>query len=218
MDLVLSGIGLLLILPVWRYIVKRSLLDTHRDKLFDLRDELRDKFHASGWDMGGPVYKQLRDLLNGYLRYTESFQFIEFIVIETGIQRNPELQAEMKARFEKVFAGMDEEQRHFAIGLRKEARRVMMSHMILSSFPLALITAVLFPFVALYMVLRASMESISSTGLSFSRSARELRELVAAFAKLVVARIAKAFLVEDLVEEYSYRQAHLASNNSSRQS
>lgn len=207
MDLILSGIALLLLLPVWRNIVKRSLLDTHRDKLFDLRDELRGKFHSAQWDMNSQVYRQLRDILNGYLRYTESFQFSEFSFIESRIRQNPDLQATMKAKFEEAFIDLEEDQRRFAIKLRSEARRVMMSHMILSSFPLVVMTLALFPIVAAYVAGLAIIRRISSTGSLFTQSAREFTELISAFGKVVIARIARAVLVEDLVEEYSYRQA-----------
>lgn len=207
MDLILAGIGLLLMLPVWRYIVKRSLLDAHRDRLFDLRDDLRDHFYEQKWDMGGALYKQLRDLINGYLRYTENFQYSEFNYIEVEIKRNPELQAAMKAKFEKIFSDITEEQMQFVMKLRTEARRVMMSYMILSSFPLALLTLILFPIVGMYVLVGALVEAIFSTGSTFFRSAREVHGLVSIFIKIVIGKIANRLLVEELVEEYSYRQA-----------
>lgn len=207
MDLILTGIGLLLMWPVWRFILKRSLLDTHRDRLFDLRDELRDKFQAERWDMAAPLYKQLRDLINGYLRHTEGFQYSEFMYIEISIQRNPELQAALKERFKQSFSAVPEEQMRYAMKLRAEARRVMMSHMIFSSFPLAFFTLGLFPFVALYLAICGIAKSISSTGASVFRSAVELHGLLSAFRKLVIAKIARMIIVEDHIEEFASRRA-----------
>lgn len=207
MDLVISGIGLLLVLPVWRYILKRSLLDMHRDKLFDLRDNLRDTFHEQKWDMSSPLYKQLRDLLNGYLRYTDHFQYSEFVFIESGIRKNPELQTTMKAKFEANFSGISAKQMQYVMRIRAEARRVMMRHMILSSFPLAMLTLILFPVVGIYTLVCAVAKGVASTGLSFFHSAVELHGFFSLFVKLVIEKIARWFLVEDLVEEYSYRQS-----------
>lgn len=208
MDLFMTGIGLLFVLPVWRYIVKRTLLDTHRDRLFDLRDNLRDTFHTNGWDMGSPLYKHLRDLINGYLRYTERFQYAEFRYIENGIKKDSKLQTEMKSRFEKHFSGITSEQMRYVMKLRAESRRVMMSHMVFSSFPLAMLTILLFPFVGIYTLTCEFINAINTRGSPILRSAVEMHGLLSAFIKRVIAKIAKLVLVEELVEEYSYREAN----------
>lgn len=207
MDLVITGFGLLMIMPVWRYILKRSLLDTHRDKLFDLRDDLRDTFAANAWDMSGPTYKQLRDLLNGYLRYTEKFVYSEFAYIENSIKNNPELQETMKRRFEENFNNTPEDQHEYIMNLRNEARRIMMSHMIFSSFPLALWTLMLFPIVGIYIAVRGISEGLTARRLSFFHTVIELNAWLSMFVKIVIAKIAKLVLIEDVVEEYSYRQS-----------
>jgi hypothetical protein len=192
MDLIITGVGLLLLFPMWRHL-KITLLETHKQKLIELRDDLRNTYFENGWDLNSSAYRQLRDLLNGYSRYAESFTYSEFNYIENAIRKNPQLQAAMKARFEAHFSDVPSEQIAYVRKLRTEARRVMMSHMIFSSFPLAALTLVLFPIVGVFVVTCNFARGLKLNEFSF-------------FIKTTISRIAQVVFAEDLVEEYSLRQ------------
>ena len=55
---------------------KITLRDWVRDRLFDLRDEWRTYWVATGRDMNAKTYKDVRDYLNNYLRYTNDLRFV----------------------------------------------------------------------------------------------------------------------------------------------
>lgn len=202
MELILTGIGMLLVHVMWKYMLKRTLIDTHRDRLFDLRDNLRDTFNENNWDLNSEIYKRMRDLLNGYLRYTHRFSYSEFNYIESTIKQNKELQQAMKERFERNFQSNSEAQTEYIAQLRYDARQVMMSYMITSSGWLTLLLIFLFPFVTTAMLVTEFFKTLKVSGLKIV----EVRELFASFTRLAVAYIATIVLTEDLVEEYSYRQ------------
>ena len=68
MELIFFGINILLVMAVWHFMLRPSILDHSRDRLFDLRDELRFSFLENNWDIGSASYKRLRDLVNRHLR------------------------------------------------------------------------------------------------------------------------------------------------------
>ncbi|MTW11403.1 hypothetical protein GM658_12430 [Pseudoduganella eburnea] len=207
MELIIAGIGILLINLMWRKMLKRSLLDTHRDKLFDLRDNLRATFRKNDWDMNSPIYRHVRDLLNGYLRYTERFSYSEFNYIETAVKHNKDLQRAMKERFERNFVCDSVDQSKYIAALRHEARQIMMSYMLTSSGWMVLLIVFFLPIVVVVMLLGGFIRALKASGLSVFTKMVELREVCTSFVRLTLAFIAAAVLTEDLVEEYSYRQA-----------
>lgn len=72
-QLFLTGIGLLSIMLFWRFMWKPTILDRTRDSLFDLRDNvLREHFVTHNLPLDHEIYVNLRLLLNGHLRHTES--------------------------------------------------------------------------------------------------------------------------------------------------
>lgn len=76
----LSGIGLICIMLSWKYVWVPTALDGTRDALFDLRDNvLREHFTSNKLSFESDIYKNLRLLLNGHLRHTESLSIWEFI-------------------------------------------------------------------------------------------------------------------------------------------
>jgi len=60
---------------------KTTLRDSIRDDLFDLRDEWREFWIATGNDMNSVMYKRVREYLNQYLRYTKSLRFVGLVYI-----------------------------------------------------------------------------------------------------------------------------------------
>lgn len=207
MELIMSGIGIMLLMLFWNYVWKPAMLDAHRDALFDLRHDLRTKFIENNWDLNSAVYKRLRDLLNGYLRYTENFSYSEFNYIENAVRRNEDLQKALKSRFENQLNEANRDQKIYMQALRSDARGIMMNYMILSSAPLALLTLFLFPFISAYFLISYIARGIGSGSLLFVKRIIKAKELCYIFSNIVILSIAKRVLLEDVVEEYSYRHA-----------
>lgn len=207
MELIMLGFNGLLILALWRFMLKKTVLDDHRDKLFDLRDELRHSFVAKGWSLDTPIYRHLRDLLNGYLRFTEHYSFGEFVALEIGFEKNKDLRKALNNHFDQKFSVTDAEQQKFVIEFRRKAVGVMMSYMILSSGPLVLVTIFLMPLVAIVALCQEALLLLHAGGKSFFSKAIEVRDVINALIRLTVGALASKLLFEQFVEEYSYRQA-----------
>lgn len=205
MELLMCGLGGMLILLTWRFMLKKSVLDDHRDKLFDLRDSLRFTFVSQGWDLQSPIYRRLRDLINSYLRFTEHYSYAEFTVVESGVKRSQELQAALKERVQKKFETAIPEQQEFIKKFRREAVSVMMSYMIVSSGPLVIATFLLIPPVACFVIIKSFCSLLRAGGSSVLGKAVEIQELLVALINLTIAYVANWLLFDEFVEEYSYQ-------------
>lgn len=206
MELIFVGVNGLLLLAVWNLMLKKTILDTHRDRLFELRDQLREHFISNGWSLDSPIYQRLRDLINGYLRFTTHFSLAKFIFLEANIKKSSELTNSLKNQFAKEFSVATKDQLVFVNQFRRQALGVMMDYMILSSGPLVICTAVLAPFVVLYVFACFFIDALKRSGLSVFRKSVEFRQLAKAGFNLTKAVIAKKFVFEDFLEELSYRQ------------
>ena len=207
MDMVLIGVNVLLLIALWKFMLKKSILDTHRDSLFDLRDELRAVFVSRGWSLDEPIYRRLRDLINGYLRFTESYSFGEFLYLENEVKKNDKLTTEVKARIDAKFTSTTREQQEFVSEFRRKAVRVMMDYMIMSSGALMILVILLTPFVVIWSIISTLYGVLRAGGFAIFGKAVEVREMLGALARLTVAVVANKLWYEDFVEEYSYRQA-----------
>lgn len=86
MELFMTGFGGLLIMLIWKLMLRKTLLDFRRDNLFDMRDALRETFVKNGWPLDGPEYRRLRDQINTYLLHMEKYAFWEFGTLERKMQ------------------------------------------------------------------------------------------------------------------------------------
>jgi hypothetical protein len=200
------GISVLTLMAVWHFMLKKSILDTHRDRLFDLRDQLRAEYIAHGWDLGSPMYKKLRDLVNSYLRFTDSFSLVEFMLVETKVKRQRELKDALKAKFEKEFRGQSDAEQEFIQKFRAETVQVMMSYMILSSGPLVLLSAIMLPVTGAIIAARIVRNGLVTGLCGLADRTIRINSTFLNLLRHVVATIANKILFRDFVEEYSYRQ------------
>lgn len=147
MELILLGINILLLMVVWHYMVKKTLLDNTRDQLFDLRDEIRREYLSRGWGIDNDVYGNLRGLINAYLRHTESYTVWRLVAfhVELGADSKAALREHMNARIESNFKTVDEEQRKYIANVRARASKVLIQNSIYSSGLLLLLAVALTP-------------------------------------------------------------------------
>jgi len=207
MDLLMLGINGLLLMAIWKFGLKKSILDEHRDQLFDLRDELRAEFIARGWSLDSQIYRRLRDQINGYLRFTERYSFFEVMLREREIRGNESFRIALKAQNDAKFATTDTEQAKFIWDFRLRAVNVMMNYMIVSSGPLVILTVFLVPFVLAHLVIKTVLSVVRAGSLTILSTMGEVRGLVEAVLALAAAVIAKELLIKDFVEKWSYEEA-----------
>lgn len=142
MELVLSGVGIILSILTWQFMWKPTVLDSARDKLFDLRDrEVRGWFVKNGVSMDNHVYKALRGLLNGMLKETESMTLVHVVALLVWSSENKELEAERRREINQLFETDDPELSRLVNDVREKAALVMIGYVVESS-PFALAFAV----------------------------------------------------------------------------
>ncbi|UGA37811.1 hypothetical protein JOS77_28325 [Chromobacterium haemolyticum] len=78
-ELSLFGLGLLGLMAAWKFMLMPALRDNARDRLFDLREEVREEF-LSKHSLNHPAYIELRTLINGHLRFVEEVSFLGFML------------------------------------------------------------------------------------------------------------------------------------------
>lgn len=135
MELVLFGLGLFLLFVTWRWMLKPSLLDATRDKLFDLRESMRAYFIDTKEGLEHPAYKDLRMLLNGHLRYTEDLSFVGFMLTIFGAINHREDFAAVRDKLDKKFNSHtdSEETRRYIKKVRLTASAIMFEYMVKTS-------------------------------------------------------------------------------------
>lgn len=206
MDLIMLGINGLLLLAIWRFALKKSILDHHRDQLFDLRDNLRAEFLENGWSIDSELYKRLRGLINGYLRFTERFSLIHVVLLERGIARNEVLREAQKRNIDAKFKAANPEQAAYVKELRRRALQIVMNYMIVGSGPFLLLTVALVPFVLFYLATNFVTSAIRAGSTSVAAVFTEVKGLVKATLALAAAVVAEKILMKDVVEKCSYEQ------------
>lgn len=154
MQSVLFGLGIVGIIATWHFIWLPTHLDATRDRLFDLREKIRDEF-SEKWDLSDPVYAALRDLLNSHLRYTEKSDIFVAIMVLSWLSKNPEQHRLFSVSINKRFETTDSVKEALVREARQDASIIMLSYMVGSS-----VTALLLSLIGLlFLLMRESVRS-----------------------------------------------------------
>jgi hypothetical protein len=172
-EVLLCGIGLLLCLASWRWMYQPSLLDQARDKIFDLRQDVRSHFIEKGYGLDHPIYKALRDLINGHLRYTRDASLIRFLYMVFFMQRNPVFARQYKTKMDKQFASKDKDLELFANNVRMMVFAFMLEYLVKKSLVLLVMLRLAIAFAWLKRVATAAKRAMVGefTAGAFARAA-----------------------------------------------
>ena len=157
------GLHVLSLILIWHFVAKRTVLDHTRDKLFDLRDQIRADHLANGWGLENDAYKNLRKMLNAYLRYTEIYSIWKIISLHRNLSKNPHLTEFVRKKINTSFATKNEKQAQYIQLVREKAFVILTEFSICYSGLLIVISMVMMPYVLLKRLI-----SICSRGLSTS--------------------------------------------------
>lgn len=203
-DTVFFGINIILMILMWNFMIKRTILDYYRDQLFDLRSEVRSFFLDNDIPLESAPYKNLRDLINSHLRFTERITFARFIVLETEVKNNKDLQEYLKAEIENRFRTTNPELREFTAKVREKSKVILLNHMVHSSGFVWLIVAACAPVVVLFNIIRliklTLKSSINTIAKGLIYSSKQIVEYTFAITWPI-----KWTVKQDLLEEYSFR-------------
>jgi hypothetical protein len=160
MELLMFGLNILLLIVLWHFVVKRTVIDHARDRLFDLRDAIRTEHIANGWGLDSAAYKNLRKMLNAYLRYTESYSIWKIVAIHGDLSQNQELREHIRKRVNTSFSTLDGRQAEYIQSVRDQAFVVLTEFSICHSGLLIILSLVMMPYFLLQ-----SFASICSRGI-----------------------------------------------------
>lgn len=201
MELVMLGISVMLVIVVWHYMLMRTVVDATRDKLFDLRDEIRQTFKEREWDMNSDTYRSLRDLMNGYLRFTEEYSFWRFVYLELSVIADKRLVQAIDEHAKKRFMAVAPEQLDFVRLMRSMAVNVVLEYSVYSSGLLLAMSLVVAPYVLVKKVISVFNQGVGSIG---DACWHIVRSFVALF-KASATVIHRTFFKPNILESYSYR-------------
>jgi hypothetical protein len=207
MELIFFGINVLLIMAVWHFLIRPTILDHTRDRLFDLRDELRATFAKNEWQMDSATYKSLRDLVNGYLRFTEEVSVFRIAYLKTAIKKNPVLEKHLHDRVNKMFESAEADQKAVVMDIRRRALDAAIDYSVFSSGGLLMAVVAVTPFVAIGMACSLAKRQVDFTTSVFLEKAEDLGRSTSALISASTAYIARKVLLPDAIESYSMRPA-----------
>lgn len=134
-------VWLVAFMAVWR-LWKRTVRDSVRDRLFDLRDEWRAHWADAGLDMSHPHYGYMRNEINSYLRSTAQWRMLDSWYLAKNQKRINAVVAEYRQRRKVVPAAPDSETSAMAVRMRADAVESLRAYMLLTSvaiFPLVVV-------------------------------------------------------------------------------
>jgi len=190
---VLLGVNILLFILLWKKVLRPSSLDDCRDKLFDLRDEVRAYFISRSLPLSDPIYKQLRDLINFHLRFTENLSLSSIIHFSVVVGRNKELSSHLKNQIDNRFKTDDKALTKFVEDVRTRATIILMFYMMQSSLPWLILSIIWGVAYGLHSVVTNMYNRVSF-------NVEQLLTAIYALSKRAVRR--------DALEELSYRSSN----------
>jgi hypothetical protein len=181
MAFALLGINLLIIMALWHFIVKKTLLDNARDSLFDLRDEIRRIHLERGFGISSDVYGNLRNMLNAYLMYTETYSVWSVVAVRSELSQseNAGLRNHMVARIDANFASATAEQHKYIANVRRRAANALIAYSVYSSGLLLIAAIIMTPYFMISTVLDQCRKGASALGAVIARDAMHLERVTA---------------------------------------
>lgn len=206
MELILVGINVLLFIAVWHFMLRPSILDMSRDRLFDLRTELRCAFKKSGWDLASPAYRRLRDLVNGHLRFTEELSLARMSYVRSHVKGNEELQTYLHEKINKTFHSPDPEQLKFIRSFRQRSLKVVMDYAILGSGWLLILALFLLPFVFAQMFWAMVRRGADWTAALCKAKLLNTGKYISYCMEVSTDKVARAWMLPDWIETNSFNR------------
>jgi len=125
-----SFIALLLLLLAWRN-WKATARDAVRDTIIDLRDEWRNYYVDNNFDMRDGCYADMRDLLNGMLRYTKRMRMIGYFYFAVKIDKA--VVENFQNRQQTILANVEPQIADKAKLIRRKASEAILAYMAATS-------------------------------------------------------------------------------------
>lgn len=196
MTLIFLGINVFILMALWHYVVKKTLLDHTRDKLFDLRDEIRCVHLEKNWGIDSDVYSNLRDMINAYLRYTETYSVWAVVAVRTELGRaqNASMREHLVSRINSNFKTPSSEHKEYIAAVRSRASSALMQYSVYSSGLLLIAALVITPYFMVTTVINQCSKGLSTLGSVVVRDMLHLGHVVGFIWSLSTGWVASKFI------------------------
>lgn len=154
---ILLGFGIIVLMLGWHFIIRKTTLDTQRDKLFDLRESVRKHYLETGIGLEDKTYKELRRLINSQIRFLEDASFSKMIVWRVEYQDNKELKESIDHYLDERFRTDNEALTEYIKKIRSLAYHHTMEYMLYSSLGMTTVCYAIFPIALLVLLAHASV-------------------------------------------------------------
>ncbi len=135
-------IAFIVLVFAWRC-WKKTARAMVRDRLFDLRDELRNYYVDNGIDMNDGAYAKTRERLNNLLRYTKDMRMIGYIYFSAHVEKG--MVDATAAEFDAVIQKCDSKTAELIRRIRRQSCEMILLYMAATS--LGFISAVTLLFI-----------------------------------------------------------------------
>jgi hypothetical protein len=141
-------------------------LDHTRDKLFDLRDEVRRVHLERGWSIDTDLYGNLRSMINAYLRYTENYSVWQVVALRVELSRQAQsgLREHLVARINANFKAGTQDQQKYVADVRRRAGNALTDFAVYNSGLLLLLTILITPYFLIRTFIDQCQKGISALG------------------------------------------------------
>ncbi|MCW5617027.1 MAG: hypothetical protein KIT32_18070 [Rhodocyclaceae bacterium] len=160
----LFGIGILLLMASWKYMLHPSMLDSARDRLFDLRENVRTYFISSGKGLEHPAYGALRALINSHLRYTEEITFGRIVAQMVWLKDHEAAYQRVRKDVDKALAVQDATVQAYAREVRIKSALIVMDYAVKTSLAGIFLSLIGFVIIYAHKLLEASRRSFKASG------------------------------------------------------
>ncbi|MGI9558227.1 MAG: hypothetical protein ACR2NQ_00975 [Thermodesulfobacteriota bacterium] len=153
-NVLLLMVGFLFVWAIWSFGLRPMLVDSFRQRVFEIRDEMFYYAAKSGVDFNHPAYGTLRTMMNGYIRFAhkiDSVLILAFTVYSLFRKEETKKNSEdFKKRIESELSPLPEVQKKEMINFVKKTERELVWYVVYASplfiavaMPLALVGALL---------------------------------------------------------------------------
>ena len=191
---VLFGIGGLVLLIVWSKFWQWTYIDSSKDKLYDLKSEVRSYFMNRGMPFSHPIYQALTNLIDTQISYVSHFT-VGTLLTWTFIE-DPKVLTRVRDEISKMFTSDDAALTEFTDRVRSQAISILIVHVFETSVFLMFFAVIISVIIGLKSIVRDMRVSLDAFRRQFFGAARKINELL--------------FLDEEYIEDLAYSRGKRA--------
>lgn len=141
-EVLLFWIGVHALILTWAKLWQWTYIDDSRDRLFDVREELRLYFLDRDLGLDHDIYLTLRGMINRHIRFLEEVTLTQLLSLLSVQRRRPELFKAAENKIQMSLRTDDKELEQFVLATRVRIGQILVLHISKTSLALAILSVV----------------------------------------------------------------------------